>query len=118
MSKTILIVEDECMIALDLQLMLEGLGWVVMGPVGTVQDALCLLKDELPSAAMLDVNLGHELVTPVAEYLKSCGVPFAVASAYERPEQFGGQVLAGVPNAGKPTNEHRLVIALKQIVVD
>jgi hypothetical protein len=89
-----------------------------MGPVGTVKDALCLLEDELPSAAMLDVNLGHELITPVAEYLQARGVPFALASAYERPEQFGGQVLAGAPNAGKPTNEHRLVIALRQLVAD
>lgn len=112
MSKTVLIVEDEIMIAMDLQYMLEGLGWHVMGPVGTVRDALALLANQLPSVAVLDVNLGKEVVTPVAEFLRDRAVPFAVASAYEKPEQFGGPVLAGVPNAGKPTNERKLMAAL------
>jgi DNA-binding response OmpR family regulator len=42
MPKSILIVEDEFMIALDLQLILEKHGWRVIGPVGTVRDALNL----------------------------------------------------------------------------
>lgn len=112
MSKTVLMVEDECMIALDLQLMLEEQGWEVMGPVGTVKDALSILSEKLPSVALLDVNLGDELITPVAEFLHARSVPFALASAYEKPEQFGGSVLAGVPNAGKPTNERRLTATL------
>jgi hypothetical protein len=53
----------------------------VIGPVATVQAALRLLEDELPSVALLDVNLGIELVTPVAEALKARNVPFAIASA-------------------------------------
>lgn len=115
MPETVLIVEDEFFIAMDLQLILEGYGWRVMGPVGTVKDALLLLETELPSVALLDVNLGRELVTPVAEYLKAHDVPFAVATAYDRPEQYGGEVLAGVPNAGKPTDERRLMAALMQL---
>jgi CheY-like chemotaxis protein len=115
MPKTVLIVEDEFVIAMDLQLMLEDHGWQVLGPVGTVREALGILGHELPSVALLDVNLGDELVTPVAEFLQTRGVPFAVASAYEKPEQFGGPVLAGVPNAGKPTNEQRLMAALAQL---
>lgn len=114
--KTVLIVEDEFLIAMDLQLMLEGLGWRVIGPVATVEAALRLLEDDLPSVALLDVNLGNELVTPVADLLKARGVPFAVASAYSRPEQLGGEVLAGVPNVGKPTSERGLLVALSQLM--
>jgi DNA-binding response OmpR family regulator len=117
MPKTVLIVEDEFMIAMDLQLMLESQGWNVLGPVGTVSDALDLLGKDLPSAALLDVNLGDELITPVAEFLQQQGVPFAVASAYEKPEQFGGSVLAGVPNAGKPTNERRLIATMSKLLI-
>ena len=95
--------------------MLERYGWRVIGPVATVQAALRLLEDELPSVALLDVNLGIELVTPVAEVLKARNVPFAIASAYESPEEFGGKVLAGVPNVGKPTAERRLLSALAQL---
>ena len=110
--KTVLIVEDEFLIAMELKLMLEREGWRVMGPVPTVQRALSLLEDELPSFALLDVNLRDAVVTPVAEILRAANVPFAVASAYDRPEEFGGEVLMGVPNVGKPASEHRLLAAL------
>jgi len=42
-------------------------------------------------------------------------VPFAVASAYDKPESHGGDVLAGVPNVGKPAAERRLLTILKQL---
>jgi DNA-binding response OmpR family regulator len=115
MIKTVLIVEDEYMIAMDLQFMLEANGWRIMEPVGSVQEALHLLDGELLMVALLDVNLGTELVTPVALALKTLGIPFAVASAYDRPEQYGGDVLRGVPNAGKPTNERRVLAVLAQL---
>jgi DNA-binding response OmpR family regulator len=113
--KTVLIVEDEFLIASDLALLLEGRGWRVMGPVATVRGALRLLEDELPSVALLDVNLGNELVTPVAETLKAQNVPFALASAYAKPEQLGGEVLIGAPNVGKPVREHRLLAVLTEL---
>jgi len=101
-ARTVLIVEDEYLLALGLQIILEQDGWRVLGPAGSVGDALALLRQELPQIAVLDVNLGTEYVTPVAEFLKSRGVPFALATAYHRPEEYGGEVLAGVPNVGKP----------------
>jgi DNA-binding response OmpR family regulator len=113
MRGTILIVEDEVLIALQLQEILEAHGWHVIGPAARVAEALALLERALPTVALLDVNLAGELVTPVAEVLKERGVPFIVASAYDRPERYGGEVLAGAPNAGKPTNEHRVLAALE-----
>jgi len=115
-QKTVLIVEDEYLIAMDLQFLLEARGWRVIGPVATVQGALALLEDEEPAVALLDVNLGNELVTPVAQALKARNVPFAVASAHDKPERFGGEVLAGAPNAGKPTDERRLLAALASLL--
>jgi DNA-binding response OmpR family regulator len=115
-QKTVLIVEDEFLIAMDLARIVEADGWTVIGPVGTVEEALRLLEAGLPSVAMLDVNLGNELVTPVAERLKTSNVPFAVASAYDRPEYHGGEVLAGVPNISKPTSEQSVLSTLKQLI--
>jgi hypothetical protein len=43
-------------------------------------------------------------------------VPFIVASAHRRPELVGGDVLAGAPNVGKPTEERRLLAVLEQFV--
>jgi DNA-binding response OmpR family regulator len=115
MQKSVLIVEDEFLIALDLKLMLEGAGWRVIGPAATVRDALRLLETELPSVALLDVNLGREMVAPVAEVLKERGVPFALASAYEMAERYGGAVLAGVPNVGKPASDRRVLATLAEL---
>jgi hypothetical protein len=49
----------------------------------------------------------------VAVKLKANDVPFAVATAYVNAEQFGGAVLAGAPNVGKPTAERRLLATLE-----
>jgi DNA-binding NtrC family response regulator len=116
MQKSVLIVEDEFLIGMDLKLLLEDGGWLVLGPATTVQGALRLLEQELPCVALLDVNLRDELVTLVAETLKARHVPFALASAHARPEQFAGEVLAGAPNVGKPANEKRLFAVLAQLV--
>ncbi|PBC04632.1 response regulator [Mesorhizobium sp. WSM3860] len=118
MEKTVLIVEDEYLIAMDLKFMLERRGWRVIGPVATVAEASSLLEVELPSVALLDVNLGNELVTPLAEELSSLDVPFALASAYDRPELVGGAVLGDAPNVGKPTAEARLLIVLAKLLED
>ncbi|TIV61321.1 response regulator [Mesorhizobium sp.] len=115
MQKTVLIVEDEFLIAMDLKSMLERRGWRVIGPVASVTAAALLLERERPSVALLDVNLGNELATPVAEQLTSLDIPFAVASAYDRPELVAGEVLAGAPNVGKPAQERRLLAVLGEL---
>jgi hypothetical protein len=66
--------------------------------------------------ALLDVALKDGTVTPVAEALRAQNVPFIVASAYSQPERVGGEVLAGAPNVGKPTNESRLLQLLDEWV--
>ncbi|PII37628.1 tRNA(5-methylaminomethyl-2-thiouridylate)-methyltransferase [Sinorhizobium meliloti CCBAU 01290] len=112
MRKTVLVVEDEFLIAIDLKLLLESRGWEVLGPAATVSDALLLLGDELPEVAILDESLKDGVVTLVAEELRARNVPFVVASAYSSPELIGGDVLTGAPNVGKPTEERRLLAAL------
>ena len=110
----VLVVEDEFLLAMGLQLLLEQHGFRVLGPAATVAEALRLLNVERPDAAMLDVNLRGEMVTPVAGRLRAMGVPFVLASAYDGAELTGE--LAGALNLGKPTNERHLLAALAQAV--
>ncbi|OAP35231.1 response regulator receiver protein [Sinorhizobium glycinis] len=116
MRKTVLIVEDEFLIAMDLKLLLERSGWYVLGPAATVEEALELLDDELPAVALLDVTLRDGSVTRLAEALCERNVPFVVASAYSRPELIGGEILAGAPTVGKPTEERLLIAVLEKAV--
>lgn len=116
MAKTILIVEDEFLIAMDLEMMLRRHGWLILGPAATVAGALRLLQTVQPSVAILDVTLKDGVVSPVAEALQELDVPFIVSSAYERPESIGGEVLARATNVGKPVDERRLVAALQEAI--
>lgn len=83
-GRRILIVEDEYIIAADLAQSLEELGVTVIGPAGSVADALTLMAGEPAiDAAVLDVTLGAEKITPVADALRARGVPFIFATGYD-----------------------------------
>ncbi|MDP9592089.1 UNVERIFIED_ORG: DNA-binding response OmpR family regulator [Shinella zoogloeoides] len=114
-SLCVLVVEDEFFIALELETTLIDAGFRVLGPVGTVADALDVIEDDRPDAAVLDVNLGRERVTPVAIHLNQIGVPFVLASAMSAAELARDCSLADAPNVGKPTRRSDLVLAVKQL---
>lgn len=99
---TVLIVEDEILIAMDLSDLLENGGYEVLGPVATVTAALDFLMARLPHACVLDVNLRGEHSAPVAARLKECGVPFLLSSAYGSDTLGQYEEFAGVTNVGKP----------------
>jgi DNA-binding response OmpR family regulator len=112
---SVLVVEDELFIAMELEAVLKEGGFRVLGPAATVEDALYLLGNERPDAAVLDFNLGRETVTPVALHLKSLGVPFILASASGGRELARYEVLSDATNIGKPTDPCRLVQALRTL---
>ncbi len=76
----ILVVEDEVLIAMDIEAELEAAGWTVVGPVGTVDRAIALAATPGLSGAVLDINLGHETSFPIAEALERAGVPYLFLS--------------------------------------
>lgn len=97
----LLLVEDEFVLALGVSDLLVDLGADVIGPVGSVADALDLI-DKVPEidAAVLDVNLGGETIYPVADALMSRNVPFFFATANARsqlPERFSDVQLCRKP---------------------
>jgi DNA-binding response OmpR family regulator len=65
----ILVVEDEALIAMDLQALLEEAGYRVLGPANSSTAALALLDSDEPDVALLDVNLGRSDVFGVANVL-------------------------------------------------
>ena len=115
-GRVVLVVEDEILIAMDLEHLLQRHGWHVLGPAATVAEALRLLAGEQPDVALLDVNLRGEQVTPVAEELRARGVPFVLTSAYDSRWLRTVTALAEAPHLGKPTDARRLLAALAQAV--
>ena len=73
----VLVVEDEPLIALDIKDLLETSGVCVIGPAARVSDALALVEQNRPDAAVLDVRLQADTTTfPVADRLLQNGIPF------------------------------------------
>lgn len=84
MACRVLIVEDEAIIAMDLEMMLQDEGCDVVATVASVKTALEQLGKHEIDCAFLDINLGHEQVFPVADELARKGVPFALLSGHTR----------------------------------
>ena len=102
----VLVVEDDCLLGEDLKDELSAAGADVLGPVRNLESAWALLtRDPAPTAAILDVNLGGQMVYPLADALREQGIPFVFATGYEAadiPEAY-----AVVPRCEKPYNAER-----------
>jgi len=79
------VVEDESLVLINLEDMLDQMGWSIIAQAMRLADAERLAAStELPDVAILDVNLGGVQVFPVAQILASRGVPILFATGYGR----------------------------------
>jgi DNA-binding response OmpR family regulator len=76
----ILLVEDDCLVGMDVADGLRKMGAEVVGPLSACADAIAALAEEEISAAILDVNLEGFASFPVARKLVSQHVPFVWAT--------------------------------------
>jgi CheY-like chemotaxis protein len=82
-GRTVLVVEDESLVAMLLETILEDMGCTPVGPASTVEEGLALAADAGQlDAALLDVNVAGRQVFPIAEALKARGVPFVFSTGY------------------------------------
>jgi two-component sensor histidine kinase len=105
--KSVLIVEDEAIIALDLEEIVGELGYDVFRTVSSVADGLKALEAGTPSLAIVDMNLAGHSSRPIAEALSARGVPLIFATGYadagDLPES-----LARAPRLSKPISSSDL----------
>ena len=103
-TKTILVAEDEYMLADSIVAMIESAGGEVQGPFPSTEEALEHLAhtDRKPDAAALNIRLLDGESYPLADYLVERGVPFTFASANDPsslPARFAGASLVRKPYA-------------------
>ncbi len=111
----VLLVEDEPLVALDMVEGLERLGWSVIGPAATLEEAQLLVASEIRfDAAVLDVNLRGRWVHALAEELAGRGVPFVICTGYEMVDPEGR--FADAPVIAKPIVGDRLGAALDALL--
>ncbi|MBD9650303.1 response regulator [Ensifer sp. ENS09] len=80
-NKRILILEDDPLLALDLEDFFTELGAKVIGPVSSVEQALQAVSSGI-DGAVLDLNLRGVYSYPVIEILVKAGTPLVVCSGY------------------------------------
>lgn len=80
----VIVVEDEALVALMMEDLLTDLGCEVVASFGGLEPALAWVKEEgrKLDGALLDINLGGEMVFPLAAMLQENDVPFAFATGY------------------------------------
>jgi DNA-binding response OmpR family regulator len=98
----VLVVEDQPLIAMDLEDLLVSRGYAVLGPEATVAAALDCLTRVTPAAALLDIDLAGETSFPVGLELKKRGVPFVFATGTARIDGGLPDELADTPVIHKP----------------
>ena len=96
----VLVVEDDAVIAMEIETTLREVGCTPLGPLASIAGALATLKTERPDAVLLDLGLADGRATPVAEALAAGGVPFALLTGYAETDLEGA--LASVPLLAKP----------------
>jgi|HigsolmetaAR204D_1030405.scaffolds.fasta_scaffold11014_1 DNA-binding response OmpR family regulator len=102
----ILVVEDDLLIAEELDSTLTSFGSTVIGPVATVERATHLAQVAELDGAILDVGLGGKAAYPIAECLQSRNVPFIFATGHDPsifPEEY-----RKIPQLRKPFGPRKL----------
>jgi two-component sensor histidine kinase len=97
----ILVVEDEPLVALQLQSDLEGDGHEVVGPAGDLAEGIALARQEDIDAAFIDVSLGEDTSAAIADQLLARQIPFVFATGYTDVRMLP-EHLRSVPRLAKP----------------
>ena len=112
----LLLVEDQMLIAADVEAMLASHGLQKVTTTPSVADAFRRLKEFTPDVAILDVNLGSGTSLPVAEELVRRNIPFIFATGYSDrsiiPATFSAPVVR------KPYEASVLIAAMTKVLAE
>jgi len=112
-GRSVLVVEDEFLIAEEMRSLVQQLGGTVIGPAGSIDAALDLLRVITPDIALLDINLHGNRVYLVAEALGAARVPFIFATGYDA--RLVDARFQDAPHLAKPFSLSGLRAALRHI---
>lgn len=112
-DRRILVVEDDPIIAIDLQQTLESAGAVVIGPASNLDAALRFLENSVFDAAVLDVRLEQGDTLPLATLLMRRRALFLFQTS---DAGLVSGLYPGVPILRKPFRPEHLVASLEVLL--
>jgi DNA-binding response OmpR family regulator len=112
---SVLIVEDDPLLAMDLEATLVGAGAVVVDLCRTLDEAMLRADAGDFAVAVLDFGLGSETVSPLARRLVNRGVPFVLYTGKSRHEPSLAE-WSDCPIVEKPASPRALVTAVRTVL--
>jgi light-regulated signal transduction histidine kinase (bacteriophytochrome) len=109
---TVLLVEDNLIVALETEDMLRTLGATHVHSASTIEAALQITAAQHPHFAVLDVNLGFETSLAFANRLRGLAIPFIFASGYG--ESIDSTINLRALVVSKPYDRDHLALAISQ----
>lgn len=116
-TKTILVLEDDGLLAMDMEDFLLDEGYAVLGPFSTITRALEALEKTRVDFAVVDLNLNGLFSFPVIDALQERGIPLIVCSGYAELPEIKAR-LSGLPLLPKPWNAARLSSLIETVFID
>ncbi|OCC03543.1 hypothetical protein BA190_17550 [Labrys sp. WJW] len=114
-GQTILVADDEIIIALDIEDMLVSAGAQVAGPCLTLASALETASLQPLTAAVLDISLGRDTSEPVVDLLAARNIPIAFCTGKVLPETLR-QKVPDAPVLVKPVQHQILLETLARLI--
>jgi DNA-binding response OmpR family regulator len=112
---TVLVVEDDLFLAMDLEDTLVGMGAVVVDVCHTLDEAMAWADADDFAVAVLDFSLGSDSVTPLARRLARRNAPFILYTGMSPSDQTLVE-WRDFPIVEKPASPHTLVAAIKSVL--
>ena len=111
---TVLLVENEALIALDLEGMLLSAGARNVHHVVSSRDALDWLQRERADLAILDLFVSDGSIAPVAAWLRQRGTPYLIYSGHTHDSAPGAAAFGDAIWLSKPCTQSELVRAIER----
>lgn len=109
-GRSVLVVDDDFILAMNTCAALEDAGATVIGPFGQMADAVASLQTSRPDAALVDINLGSGPDFRLARALGESGIPTLMLTGYDK--DIIPADLVKVPYLQKPVDDDQLLAAI------
>jgi DNA-binding response OmpR family regulator len=112
---TVLVVEDDLLLAMDIEDTLAGMGAVVLDVCHTLDEAMAWADADDFAVAVLDFSLGSDSVAPLARRLARRNVPIILHTGMSRSEpslmEWRDSIIVE-----KPASPQTLVTAIRSVL--
>jgi len=115
MTCNVIVIEDEPLIALDIEFAAQDAGCNVTGIARTIDEAFQMLETSECDGAILDANLNGQSAKPLMDHFERTNMPYIIVSGYSRDQL--DFVTDDVVLVGKPFSTMELTETIRQEIM-